>query len=202
MSVALLETPPLVPPAGLGPYRRADYEALPDEPRCELIYGRFHVSPSPSLLHQFVVSFLLHEFFEIAAEHGGLALVAPLDVHLTEHSVVQPDFLYISPGNRGIVGERIEGAPDLLVEVLSPGSGRRDRDEKTRLYAESGVPEYWIIDPAERQIEFLINDGDRFMVQGLTGRVYRSPRLAEVQLDVEALWTAVEQRFPGEQPSP
>jgi Uma2 family endonuclease len=201
MSVALLETPPLVPPAGLGPYRRDDYEALPDEPRCELIFGRFQVSPSPSLIHQFIVSFLLHEFFEIASENGGLALVAPMDVYLAEHSVVQPDLLYIGRQRRSIAQERIEGAPDLLVEVLSPGSGRRDRDEKMRLYAETGVGEYWIIDPAERQIEFLINAGDRFMVQGLQGSVYQSPRLPEVRLNVEALWTTVEQRFPGEHPS-
>lgn len=82
MSVALLEETPLVLPPELGPYRRADYEALPDEPRCELIRGRFYLSPAPTLLHQIVVLLLGRHFLEIAEASGGLAAVAPLDVPL------------------------------------------------------------------------------------------------------------------------
>lgn len=197
MSVALLREPPLALPRELGPYRRPDYEDLPGEPRCELIHGRFYVSPSPSPLHQVVVGQLWEVFRESARAVGGLTLFAPVDVVLADHSVVQPDVLYLSAARRGIVGERIEGAPDLLVEVLSPGTARRDRDEKLALYAESGVREYWIVDPRERQIEFLVNEAGRFVVALPVGGEYRSRVLPEVLLDLPSFWGAVGSTLPG-----
>src|SRR5436305_4863733 len=127
MSVALLKAPPLSPPADLGPYRREDYETLPGEPRCELIYGRFYVSPSPTIVHQVVAGLLYQHFYGIARTTGGKAYIAPLDVNLADHSVVQPDILYVSSRRRAILQERVEGVPDLVAEVLSPGTARRDR---------------------------------------------------------------------------
>lgn len=195
MTVALLKEPPLSPDTDLGPYRRRDYEALPDEPRCELIYGRFYLSPSPSPLHQaalFVISRLLDD---IAMEAGGLMFVAPLDVPLADHSVVQPDVFYISAARREILQERIEGTPDLAVEVLSPGTARRDRVQKLSLYAESDIREYWIVDPLERQIEFLVNEGGRYVVEMPAGPVYRSRVLPEIELDIPTLWKKVDKRL-------
>jgi Uma2 family endonuclease len=195
MAVALLKEPPLSPDPDLGPYRRKDYEVLPDEPRCELIYGRFYLSPSPSPLHQatlFVISRLLDD---IAMEGAGLSFVAPLDVPLADHSVVQPDVFYISAARREILQERVEGAPDLAVEVLSPGTARRDRVQKLALYAESDVREYWIVDPLERQVEFLVNEGNRFVVEMPGGPEYRSRVLPEIHLDIPALWKKVEKRL-------
>ncbi len=195
MAVALLKEPPLALPLELGPYRRQDYEALADEPRCELLFGRFYVSPSPSVLHQ-MVSFVLGQFLaRVAREAGGLVLLAPLDIHLAQHSVVQPDVFYVSAGRRGIVRERIEGAPDLVVEVVSPGSARRDRDDKLALYAQSGVREYWIVDPVERQIEFLIESHGRFSVALPDGAEYRSEILPEIRLDLLALWREVDEQL-------
>lgn len=159
MTVALLSEEPLTPPAEPGPYRRADYFALPDEPRCELIYGRIFMSPSRSPRHQVVVLTLAVRLREISRSLGGLLLVAPIDVALAEHSVVQPDLVYLRPESRALVGERVEGAPELLVEVLSPGTARRDRVQKLGLYAAAGVKEYWVVDPREKQIESLVNDG-------------------------------------------
>jgi len=195
VTVALLTETPLAPPAELGPYRRRDYEALPDEPRCELIFGRIYVSPSRSPLHQAILLALAHALETAAFETGGLLFVAPLDTFLADHSVVQPDVLYISAARRGILQERIEGAPDLLVEVLSPGTARRDRGEKLLLYAQSGVREYWIVDPQERQIEFLINEEGRFVVALPAAGEYRSQALPEVQLDIAAFWREVDRRL-------
>ncbi len=192
MAVAMIEDTPLAPPSDLGPYRREDYESLVDSPRCELILGRFYLSRSPSILHQIVVSLLWQRLHEIARSSGGLALLAPLDVSLAEHSVVQPDVIYVSAERRGIARETIEGAPDLLVEVLSPGSVRRDRGEKLGLYAQSGVREYWIVDPGERQIEFLVNESGRFMVALPSGSHYQSQAMDEVRLDLAELWLQVE----------
>ena len=195
MSVALLKEPPLTFPAGLGPYRRQDYETLPDEPRCELLFGRLHVSPSPSVLHQIVLGLLYEVLNRMADATGGLALLAPVDVILAVHSVVQPDLLYVSPARRAIVQERLEGAPDLVVEILSPGSTRRDRGEKLALYLTSGVREYWIVDPVERQIEFLIERDGRFAVALPAGAEYQSEALQEARLDLAVLWSRVDEKL-------
>lgn len=196
MALALLDESPIAPTSELGPYRRADYRDLPDAPRCELIFGRFYVSPSPAVPHQNAAGILFIRLYDIAAAAGGLALIAPMDVSLFEHSVVQPDVLYLTSEHRDRIDERVEGAPDLAVEVLSPGTARRDRGEKLRLYAEAGVREYWIVDPAERQIEFLINEDGRFVVALPAGREYRSAALPELRLDLVTFWEEVEKRLP------
>jgi Uma2 family endonuclease len=195
MAVAFLTETPLAPPAELGPYRRRDYEALPDEPRCELIFGRIYVSPSPSPLHQAILLALAHALEAAAFETGGLLFVAPLDTFLADHSVVQPDVLYISAARRSILQERIEGAPDLLMEILSPGMARRDRYEKLLLYAQSGVREYWIVDPQEQWIQFLGNEDGRFVVTVPTGGKYHSQALPEISLDVTTFWREVDRRL-------
>jgi Uma2 family endonuclease len=180
------------PRSTLGPYRARDYWKLPDDVPCELIYGRFYVSPSPSPLHQAAL-YLLWEFLKRAARtSGGAVYGAPLDTVLADHSVVQPDILYISPERRSIVKQRIEGAPDVVVEIVSPRSGSRDRSEKLRLYAESGVREYWIVDPIERTFDFLVNCEGRFQVAGAIDDRYRSEAFPELQIDLAEFWKEVD----------
>jgi Uma2 family endonuclease len=187
---------PLAPPSTLGPYRLRDYEQLPDEPRCELILGRYRVSPAPLVRHQIVVALLWQHLERFARESRGLAVLAPVDVVLADHSTVQPDVLYVGRERRGIVKDRVEGTPDLIVEVLSPGSARRDRGEKLKLYGESRVPEYWIVDPGEQQIEFLTNEDGRFVVVLPSDNLYRSPVLQGLTLDLGVFWSEVEARQP------
>ncbi|HYL04519.1 MAG TPA: Uma2 family endonuclease [Thermoanaerobaculia bacterium] len=196
MTVDLLTEAPLAPPAGLGPYRRRDYEALPDQPRCELLFGRLYVMPSPSLLHQAVAGTTWLHLDRVAQASGGRAYSAPMDVTLADHSVVQPDVIYVSPERFAVLQRRIEGAPDLLVEILSPSTARRDRGEKLVLYAESGIREYWIVDPEVRQIEFLVNEAGRFMVAVPDAGHYQSQSIPEVHLDVAEFWLQVEARLP------
>jgi Uma2 family endonuclease len=132
----------------MGPYRRKDYEALPEEPRCELIRGRFCLSPSPATLHQILLVLLAERFSALAEAAGGLVLIAPMDVALADHTVLQPDLLYLSVSRceRAALAAGVQGAPDLVVEILSPGTAARDRGVKLELYAEAGVREYWIVD--------------------------------------------------------
>ncbi len=144
-------------------------------------------------MHQVVAFAFARHLYGIAAAVGGKVIVAPMDVTLADHSVVQPDVLYISPSRKAILKERIEGVPDLVVEVLSPDTSRRDRGEKLALYAAMGVPEYWIADGIERQIEFLVNEGGRFVVALPEGGVYRSRALSEIHLDIAAFWKKVEE---------
>jgi Uma2 family endonuclease len=197
MAIPLLKDVPLAPSDDPGPYRREDYEALPDQPRCELIYGRFYVSPSPLLIHQIIVGLLYERLLRISRTSGGRAFVAPLDVHLAKHSTVQPDVVYVSPSRMDILQSRIEGAPDLLIEVLSPGTARTDRGEKLRLYLEFEVREYWIVDPLEKQIEFLRNEGGRFVVALPQGAEYRSAALPEIRLNLLDFWQDVAEQLPG-----
>ncbi len=195
MSVTLLEQPPPTLQGTLGPYRRADYAVLPDEPRCELIHGRFYLSPSPIPLHQFLVTRLWRLLDDVSERTGGLTLVAPMDVHLAEHSVLQPDILYISRQNLGIIHKWIEGPPDLVVEVLSRSTASRDQVHKLQIYGESGVPEYWIVDPRRRHITFLVLRDGAYAVQAPEAEVWASPVRPEVELDIAALWATVEEKF-------
>jgi Uma2 family endonuclease len=176
--------------AELGPYREADYLELPDEPRCELLYGRLPVTPAPTARHQLIVLALGALLLELARRQGGYAGTAP-DVVLADHSIVQPDLVYVSRRRAGIVRHRIDGAPDLVVEILSPSSGRRDLGEKMRLYAESGVVEYWIVDPELETFEFLENTPGGFRVRLPEGAVYRSAAIAGLELDLETFWRSL-----------
>jgi Uma2 family endonuclease len=191
MSVVYETETPLAPRSGLGPYREPDYLGLPDEPRCELLYGRLVVTPAPTARHQHVVARVLHLLLDCADRNGDQALASPIDVVLAEHSVVQPDVIYVSAARSAIVRERIEGVPDLVVEVLSPGTARRDLGEKLRLYAEAGVAEYWIVDPAHQTFEFLVNAGDGFRVSPPDGPLFRSAAAPGLELDLEAFWRAI-----------
>ncbi|HVT17163.1 MAG TPA: Uma2 family endonuclease [Thermoanaerobaculia bacterium] len=184
----MLEEAPLAPPAGLGPYRQRDYDGLPEQPRCELLFGRIYVTASPTLSHQTVAQQVWLHLRQFGKLVGGRAYLAPVDVVLADHSVVQPDVVYVSPGRLAILRERVEGAPDLLVEVLSPGSARRDRGEKLALYALSGVREYWVVDPVERQIEFLVNEAGRFVVSLPVAGEYCSSVHRDLRLDIAEFW--------------
>ncbi|MBV8199597.1 MAG: Uma2 family endonuclease [Acidobacteria bacterium] len=196
MAVEYLEETPLTPPFGMGPYRVADYDGLPDEPRCELLFGRIYLMARPTPLHQVVTLLLGRHLDDIAQAAGGNAFIAPLDVELADHSVVQPDVIYVTAGRRELMKQRIVGAPDLLVEVISPRSIGRDWGEKLMLYAESGIREYWIVDPKTRLIEFLVNEAGRFMIAMPGNGEYRSQKLPEVHLDVVDFWRQVESRLP------
>lgn len=191
MAVVYETDPPFAVRTELGPYREADYLALPDEPRCELLYGRLVLMTSPALRHQEVVGRLLRLLLDFADRNQGRAIVSPMDVRLADHSVVQPDLMYVSRERSSVLRERVRGAPDIVVEILSPTTARRDLGEKLRLYAESGILEYWIIDPGANTFEFLVNDGGAFRVRVPEGSTYRSEAIRGLELDLEAFWRSV-----------
>jgi len=120
----------------------------------ELWDGELVMSPTPTPRHQTIVgSFYraLHDF--VHREKLGTVFSSPLDVVLSEHRVVQPDVLFISNSKKSIIQDRIRGVPDLVFEVISPGTWKRDRVEKKSLYEQVGIAEYWIVDPESRAIE-------------------------------------------------
>jgi Uma2 family endonuclease len=134
----------------------ADYAAIPDDGRrYELRNGELCVIPSPGTRHQR----LLRELLVIVHEHvrrsgRGEVLPAPVDCILSDTTVLQPDLVYIDQEQSAVVTERgIEGAPTLVVEILSSSTAGTDRTVKARLYAHHDVPWYWIVDPAAGTIE-------------------------------------------------
>ena len=189
MSVTYETETPAAPRPDLGPYRRADYLALPDEPRCELLYGRLALMTAPTVGHQQVVIRLSRLLLDFADRTGGQALVSPVDVELADHSIVQPDVIYVRADRTAILGTRVEGAPDLVIEVLSPSTARRDLGEKLRLYGESGIREYWIVDPGLGTFEFLALATGSFSLRLPEDGIYRST-LEGLELDLAAFWRA------------
>jgi Uma2 family endonuclease len=126
--------------------------------RYELMDGELCMMPAPTTTHQNVsqnIEFLLVQ--HVRATRCGRVLHAPVDVVIGEGSqrdVVQPDIVFVSPERTAIVTPaEIVGAPDLVVEILSPGTEDRDRGYKRTLYERSGVREYWIVNPDEASIE-------------------------------------------------
>ncbi|NPB03111.1 MAG: Uma2 family endonuclease [Thermotogae bacterium] len=139
-----------------------DYLRNTDEGRYELINGRLEKMPAPSFMHQRVLSKLFVKLRLWVENRGkGEVLPAPFDVILGEKLVVQPDIVFIAKENlKNVKGGRLFGAPDLVVEIVSPQTVRRDTFVKKRLYAEAGVKEYWIVYPEERAIEvWVLKDG-------------------------------------------
>jgi len=183
---------PLTPSSTLGPHRAADYARLPDEPRVELVYGRLYRMASPLLSHQLVLGELFGQLRRMAADKGAIVVMAPMDVTLADHSVVQPDLLLVTPARKAILRARVEGAPDLLVEIHSSTTARRDRGEKLRLYGESGVREYWMVDPDARSVDFLVRRGDRWLVALAEDGRYTSEAIDGLSLDLGALWAVLD----------
>lgn len=194
---------PIVPAQGLGPYRAADYWKLPEGEPIELLRGNLIVSPSPSNTHQTILLLLSDVLLKSARKTGGYAAVAPLDVEFSDDSIVQPDLLFVVKERRSILRRHVIGAPDLAIEILSPSHAGRDRTHKLALYAEYGVREYWIVDPVERQIDFLIlrqsSQGESlYEIQTLKGENYSSPLIPEITLNLPAFWDEVAVMAPSE----
>jgi Uma2 family endonuclease len=148
----------------------ADWDAMPygDGNRYEIIEGELFVSCSPGLTHQIVSSnliFLLRSFLE--TDPIGVVVPAP-GLILSNYTGVIPDLVFFLNEQRDaiITGERLTGPPDLVIEIVSPGSTniRRDRMVKLQLYAKHGVPEYWIVDPKRMSLEKYVRQGSSLIL--------------------------------------
>jgi Uma2 family endonuclease len=148
-----------------------DYCHLPEGQRHEIIDGEPLLTPAPSLFHQ-AVSDRLEELLRrfVASTSAGVMFHAPTDVVLSEYDVVQPDILVVLSERRAILAKNyVAGAPDLVVEVLSPSTETRDRTAKAKRYATFGVREMWLVDPDRKTIEVLVNTPEGFRREALYG---------------------------------
>lgn len=137
-----------------------DYKLLPEDRRYEIVEGELLVTPAPNARHQgIVVRLILRLAAFVEAAELGKVLPAPTDVILANESVVQPDLLFVVRERQGIIDPAggVHGAPDLVVEILSPSTASRDQVVKRKLYGRYGVREYWIVDPVAQSVEVLIS---------------------------------------------
>jgi Uma2 family endonuclease len=129
------------------------FEGLPEGTLCQLINNNIVMSPSPKPHHQRLSKKIFKQLDSFIEENGlGEVLYAPLDVHLDEKNVFQPDIIFISTDRSTIIQDKIKGAPDLVIEILSPGTEKYDRKEKKAIYEQYGVIEYWIVDPLSKSV--------------------------------------------------
>lgn len=147
------------------------YRLTPEthDERYEIDDGELVPMPSPTVTHQECVANLYTQLREYVRAHDlGRAFISPLDVIFEEHNLAQPDVMFVSKARSEIVQDRgIFGAPDLVVEVISPSSTRRDRQDKSSKYLRFKVQEYWLVNPAERSIEVRVWRADHWAVHSL-----------------------------------
>jgi len=146
-------------------YTYEDYQQFPEGAPYELIRGRLAMSPAPTPRHQLVQANLFFELSRVVRDQDeGHVLSAPLDVRLSDTTVLQPDLVFIEADRADLIGDQaIEGAPDLVVEILSPASAHPDLTEKKRLYETHGVREYWVVDPDSETVEIFENSENGFL---------------------------------------
>jgi Uma2 family endonuclease len=170
-----------------------EQQGVYDRPeRFEIIGGvRYDFLSSPKVVHQEILGNYYYAF-QNACSQEGKTYLAPLDVHFDEDNIVQPDIIYISRDNLGIVRDGfVFGVPDLLVEILSKSTGQRDKTIKKALYEKYGVKEYWLTDPVYRIVEqFVLTDGKYIFAATLT----EEDQL--ISLTVPCLSIALESIFP------
>jgi Uma2 family endonuclease len=132
-----------------------DYRATPEGAHHQLVEGNLLRATAPNLYHQDIVGRFYCRISNFLAQAAlGRVFIAPCDVYLSEHDVVQPDVLFVANANLGTLHEDgIHGAPDLVIEVLSQATAQLDKKTKRRIYARAGVKELWLVDPLLLQIQ-------------------------------------------------
>ena len=177
-----------------------DLVYFPDDgKRHELIDGEHYVTPSPNLKHQAIVANLVALLWAHLDHHPvGQVFSAPFDVVFSDFDVVEPDVLYVSHARRRAVLtlQNIQGAPDLVVEVGSPGTRRRDERLKHQLYERFGVSEYWVVDPDLDVVKvFRLVDGRYARAQELAleaGDVVTTPLLPDLAIPLRQVFKNVD----------
>lgn len=175
-----------------------DYYQLPEYKEhdlIQLINGEVVIGMPPNLKHQDIVREILIILAAIASKRGGKAYDSPIEVRLDDDNIFEPDLLYIQPDNLAITQKddnRIIGAPNLIVEVLSPRTAKYDRQQKYEAYEKNGVHEYWIADPLHEVIEvWNIDEAGKYVRLGVFAGddTFDSAVLGET-ISVNAIFTA------------
>jgi Uma2 family endonuclease len=146
----------------MAPLTVEDYRQLPETgPRYQLIEGDLFMAPAPNRFHQDIVCNLHYQLRAYLEKRRiGALYIAPFDVYIDDINALQPDIVFIASENDILTAAGAEGSPDFVVEVLSPKTAHLDRISKRRVYARSGVKEFWIIDPHAKQVHVYLLQRD------------------------------------------
>ncbi len=176
-------------------YTYQDYLNMPDEPgfRLEILDGILVKEPSPSVMHQRVLRVLALKLEDYFGKHDpeGEVFFAPLDVTFRDVSVVQPDLIYIAGTQYEIIEEnRVNGAPTLAIEIISPSSRRKDRLQKLQLYQKEGVEHYWVVSPEDKSLECYHLNGEVYslVVAGMDEETVEHPAFVGLAISLGTLW--------------
>lgn len=152
-------------------YTEADYYNLPEEVRAELIDGQIYYQAAPSRVHQKILSELHITIGNYIRSKGGSCEVypAPFAVKLQEdrETIVEPDISIICDRDK-LTDKGCTGAPDWIIEIVSPGNSSNDYIRKLNLYADAGVREYWIVNPMEQSVYVYHFEQDNFKTKAYT----------------------------------
>ncbi|HAG08843.1 MAG TPA: restriction endonuclease [Desulfotomaculum sp.] len=145
-------------------YTYEDYALLPEGAPYQLIGGKLVMTPAPTTYHQSISMRLELKLATFVLEKDlGMVYYAPIDVYLGEKETYQPDIIFIAKDRLHIIEPaKVNGAPDLVIEILSPSTAYYDLKEKFKVYARQGVKEYWIIDPNDQSIEVYQEEEGKF----------------------------------------
>ncbi len=168
-----------------------DYLNFPDDgKRYEIVDGESYMAPAPQTRHQ-VVSINLEAILMryTQTNNAGYILHAPVDVVFSATTIVQPDILFIQKGRAHIIKKNaIEGPPDLIIEILSPGNERLDRFTKMKRYAIFGVGEYWLIDYQARTLEQYVLQGRFFERKGVFIEDFSPPLFPDLTIHLSQIF--------------
>ncbi|HXF05069.1 MAG TPA: Uma2 family endonuclease [Blastocatellia bacterium] len=173
-------------------WTEADYFSLPDTNRLiELSDGELIMPPHPTETHQRVVGRLYRLLVSFVETHNlGIVRFAPLPVRLWQDKIREPDILFVSHAHADRISEQVFGPPDLVAEVISPGTRRIDRDDKFVEYARAGISEYWLVDPEVETIEvYTLQEGAyTLLVKAGPGEKARSHLLGGFEVVVDEVF--------------
>src|SRR5687767_199139 len=175
-----------------------DFVLFPDDGlRHELIDGEHYVTPSPNTRHQGIVIKLGARLFNWVEQHRtGRLFVAPLDVVFSRFDVVEPDLLYMTSERAAqiLTDANVQGVPELVVEIGSPSTRRRDETIKRALYERVGVSEYWVVDPELDVVRVYRRSGERFgrpvELSAEAGDILVTPLLPGLELTLDDIFSA------------
>ena len=156
------------------------YQSLPEGTLAELVNNQLVIEPAPDFYHQDVVTEIARIIGNHVVENGlGKVIVSPVDVHFDNGNIFQPDIIFIAAERLASLVRkgRVYGAPDLVIEVLSPGTQKKDKRQKKPVYEKYGVKEFWLVDPETKEVVVYSLSGSVF-VEALSQRgIVTSPLL-------------------------
>lgn len=161
-------------------YTFEDYLNLPEGSNYQLINGELIMAPAPEIKHQQVSKKLFFILYQNVEQTGkGFVFYSPIDVLIDSYNVFQPDIVVILKENEYKIKQKfIEGAPDVVIEIISPSTAYYDLVEKKERYLKAGVKEYWIVDPKVKSVEILKNETGNFIT--LSKAVIKGVILSEI----------------------